>query len=54
MGAVLHIIQDYKLPEGKEERLAVLKDFNTFIAKNKNIKKMRQEVRTMAKNFVLP
>lgn len=55
MGAVLAIIKDYKLPTGeKEERLKLLKEYSAFIATNKEIKKIRNEVRAMAKKFILP
>jgi glycine hydroxymethyltransferase len=55
MGAILAIIKDYKLPTGeKEERLKLLKEYNAFIAGNKEIKKIRSEVRAMAKKFILP
>jgi glycine hydroxymethyltransferase len=54
MGEVLRIIQSFKMPTDKEERLKVLKEFNGFIAKNKQIKKIRGEVRSMARKFILP
>lgn len=54
MGEVLQIIKSYKMPGQKEERLNVIKEFNTFIAKNKEIKRIRAEVRSMAKKFILP
>lgn len=54
MGAVLNIIKEYKLPTEKEERLQVLKEFSTFVANNKEMKKIRSEVKKMAKQFPLP
>lgn len=54
MGAILHIIKDYKLPQEKEARLKLLKEFSAFIATNKEIKKIRNEVKAMAKKFILP
>lgn len=54
MGEVLQVIKAYKMPTEKEERLKVIKEFNTFIAKNKEIKRIRAEVRSMAKKFILP
>jgi glycine hydroxymethyltransferase len=54
MGEVLQIIKSYKMPGQKEERLNVIKEFNTFIAKNKEIKRIRADVRSMAKKFILP
>jgi len=54
MGTVLGIIKNYKMPKEKEERINLLKEYTVFISKNKEIKKIRSEVRTMAKRFVLP
>lgn len=55
MGEVLAIIRDYRLPAGdKDVRLKLLKEFSAFIATNKGIKKIRNEVRLMAKRFPLP
>jgi len=54
IGVVLNIVKNYKLPGEKEERLKLLKEFTLFISKNKEIKKIREEVRIMAKKFILP
>ncbi len=54
MGQILDIIKGYKLPSEKEERLKLLKEFSLFISTNKEIKKIREEVRIMAKRFPLP
>lgn len=54
MGEVLALIKEYKMPTDKEARLKLLKEFNIFIAKDKEIKRIRGEVRTMAKRFPLP
>ena len=54
MGAILNTVKGFKLPGEKEERLKLLKEFGMFIEKNKEIKKIRNEVRVMAKRFPLP
>lgn len=54
MGEILTLIKEYKMPTDKEARLKLLKEFNIFIAQNKEIKRIRSEVRTMAKRFPLP
>jgi len=54
MGRVLDVIKSYRLPTDKETRLKLLKKFGVFISKNKELKKVRSEVRTMAKGFRLP
>ena len=55
MARVLKIIYHYSLPTGdKEARLTQLKEFSEFIAKNKELKTLRNEVRAMAKQFILP
>ena len=54
IGSVLNIVAKYKLPVEKEERLQILKEYAQFIEKNSEIKKIRSEVRSMAKRFPLP
>lgn len=54
MGEVLALIKEYSMPTDKEARLKLLKEFNLFIAQNKEIKRIRSEVRIMAKKFILP
>jgi glycine hydroxymethyltransferase len=54
MGEVLAHIKEYKMPTDKEARLKLLKEFNIFIAKDKEIKRIRAEVRSMSKKFILP
>ncbi|MFH0773163.1 MAG: serine hydroxymethyltransferase [bacterium] len=54
IGSVLNIVKGYALPGVKEERLKLLKEYTAFIAQNREIKKIRNEVRTMAKQFILP
>jgi len=54
MGRILALIKEYRLPEEKEERLKLLREFGIFISNNKEIKKIRSEVRIMAKRFPLP
>jgi len=54
IGSVLKIVNKYRLPASKEERLKLLVEFDQFIAKNKEIKKIRSEVRSMARKFILP
>lgn len=52
MGRVLEIIKSYRLPTDKETRLKLLKEFGVFISKSKEIKRIRNEVRAMAKKFL--
>lgn len=54
MGKVLAEIKEYRLPNDKETRLATLKKYDLMLAKNVTLKKIRMEVRTMAKQFPLP
>lgn len=54
MNEVATIISEYRLPKVKEERLALLAKFHIFISHNKQLKKLRQEVRNVAKQFPLP
>ncbi len=54
MGEVLKVIKSNTMPTEKEARLKVIHDFEIYIAKNKEIKRIRKEVRKMAKKFILP
>ena len=54
MGTILDIVKGFKMPGEKEARLKLLKEFGMFVEKNKEIKKIRNDVRTMAKRFPLP
>jgi len=54
MGRVLKEIKEYRLPTDKEARLLLLKKYTEMIAHNAAIKKIRTEVRAMAKKFPLP
>jgi len=54
IGAILNIIKKYSLPGEKEERLKLLKEFALFISSNEEIIKIRNEVKIMAKKFILP
>ena len=54
MNEVATIIGDYRLPPTKPERLALLAQFQAFIHANKELKRLRQEIRTVAKQFPLP
>lgn len=54
MGNVLSEIKGYRLPSDKADRLALLKEYDAMLAKNKTLKKIRMEVRAMAKRFPLP
>jgi glycine hydroxymethyltransferase len=51
---VIEIIKDYKLPATKEQRIPYLRDFRTKMDKNKELKKLRQEVKKMAAKFQIP
>ena len=46
-------LQEYKLPTDKKERTAYLKTFREDIVTNEVIKKIREEVRTLCKQFPL-
>jgi len=54
IGSILTIINRYRLPVDKEERLKLLKEFDVYISHNSEIKKIQSEVRAMAKRFPLP
>ena len=50
---IIAVINEYKLPTEKTERIAYLKKFREEIAKNETIKTVREDVRTMCKEFPL-
>ena len=54
IGEVIRIIGAYKLPDTKEERLLLLKQFNVFIEKNTQLKAIRKDVKRLAVRFPLP
>ena len=47
-------ISNYSLPKNKEDRKDYLKKFRIDIAKNKNLKKIREEVRRFALRYPVP
>ena len=47
-------IRNEKLPDVKEKRADFIKDFKTRIAKNKNLLKIAQEVKTFCAKFPIP
>lgn len=47
-------VKGYQLPDKKEERNAYIAKFKTELAGNVNIKKIRQEVKDLCKNFPVP
>ena len=47
-------IRNEKLPDVKEKRADFIKDFKTRIAKNKNLLKIAQEVKTFCTKFPIP
>ncbi len=47
-------VAQYKLPEGKEERLAYLEKFKKEVATNAELKKIREEIREFCKNYPVP
>lgn len=51
---VLSVIKNYRLPEDKEERGEYVRKFEKEIKKNKVLKKIHQEVKKMAKKFIIP
>ncbi|MBU6323607.1 MAG: serine hydroxymethyltransferase [Patescibacteria group bacterium] len=47
-------VKDFRLPEGKEERVAYLASFKKSLAKNKELAKIRAEIKAFAKKYPLP
>ncbi|OGC50832.1 hypothetical protein A2716_02245 [candidate division WWE3 bacterium RIFCSPHIGHO2_01_FULL_40_23] len=54
VASVIREAEKYKLPEGKDERAAYLKKFRRDIAKNKNLLKIREEIKKLCKRFPVP
>lgn len=54
MEKVLSMIKKYKLPGTKEERIAYLKKFRKEIIANKEILKIKQEIKKMSVKFDIP
>ncbi len=54
IGAVNRELKDVQLPNTKEERIAKIKEFRAGLETNETIKKLREEVRTMARQFPVP
>lgn len=52
--SALRIIQAYRLPETKEERVPYLASFRTDIDNNQALKALREEIRSMAARFPIP
>ena len=50
----IHAIQEYRLPEGKDARVAYLAQCKKEIFRNKELLKIRAEIKTFCKKFVLP
>jgi glycine hydroxymethyltransferase len=51
---VIGLLEQYRLPDNKEERGKYIKKFKKEISENKTIKRLRQEVKTMALRFDIP
>lgn len=47
-------IKNYRLPSDKEERVEYLKKFNSEIKKNKNLKKIKTEIKIFTKKYPVP
>jgi len=47
-------VKNYKLPNAKEERGAYIAKFKTDIAANESLKKIREEIKDLCKNFPVP
>ncbi len=54
MVAALGLFKGTALPSDKTERAAALKDFDAKLAAHPEIKKMREEVRSLASSFPVP
>ena len=53
-GRVRDEIKDHTLPNEKEARREYLKEYRKNIVKNKQLKKIREEVRRFAKKYPVP
>ena len=51
---VIEVIKDYKLPSTKEERMPYIKQFRNEMNVNKELKRLRQDVKKMAIKFPIP
>ena len=51
---VVDLLKEYKLPTVKEERMPYVKKFREEIKNNKELKKLREEVKQMAVTFPIP
>ena len=47
-------VSDARLPATKEERLEYLKKFREQVSKNKNLAKIRADIKTLCTHFPLP
>ncbi len=50
---VVEIVKDYELPEARKDRSAFMKKFKAEVAKNKELLKIRREVKALASQFPL-
>ena len=51
---VITEIKGFDLPEVQEERREFIKDFKQKMAKNKNLLRIKEEVKEFAKTFPVP
>ncbi len=51
---VVECISEFRLPDTKEERIAVLKQFDAFLNKNSELRKIHVDVKRVARQFPLP
>lgn len=51
---VVSVISDFRLPDSKDERGVILKKFELFIKNNRDLTKIRTQVKRVAKEFPLP
>jgi len=51
---VVELIRNYRLPEKKEERKKYISSFQEVMEKNKDIKKIKEEVKRFALRFPIP
>lgn len=52
--AVIREVSDARLPVDKDKRIAYLKKFRAMVAKNKNLLKIRSEIKSFCKHFPVP
>lgn len=48
---VMDEIKQFEFPEDKEKRAEALKKFNTYISKNKKLKRIKNEIKNLCKKF---